>query len=101
MSEEGKDFQFLCFDVRFFFFLVVVCLMFHLEILDYILPSCTPTQTHQSLLGLHGFSQGYQSDLHFHPFHLIFQAGSFFKDEQTGYIYIFCMCIEPESLPTL
>lgn len=59
MSEEGKDFQFLCFDITFFFFfffLVVVCFMFDLEILGYVLPSCPPTQTHQRRIGFRGAS---------------------------------------------
>lgn len=59
MSEEGKDFPFLRFNMTFFFFyflfsLMVICFMFDLEISDYVLPSCPPTQTHQRQIGFHG-----------------------------------------------
>lgn len=55
MSEEGRDLQFLCFDITLFWgFLVVVCFMFDLEISGYVLPSCLPTQTHQRWIGFHG-----------------------------------------------
>lgn len=53
MSEEGKDLQFLCFDI-YFFPLVVDCFVFGLEIWGYVLPLCPPMQTHQRLIGFHG-----------------------------------------------
>lgn len=54
MSEEGKTFNLFALIYLIFFFLVVICFMFGLEISGYVLPFCPPMQTHQRQIGFPG-----------------------------------------------